>query len=94
MSTRTHSTTNRVSFKTVITDDTTGQILAIWFSLNPRCDDDRRAIGLDLGAVMPEPDPTCQLCRCNPAPIIEDGIYYCPGCFEAYGKPWPGEEVK
>jgi hypothetical protein len=40
----------------------------------------------------PEPDPLCQLCRCNPAPIIEDGIYYCPGCFEAYGKPWPGEE--
>jgi hypothetical protein len=52
MSTTQDHTTTRVSFKTVITDDTTGQILAIWFSLNPRCDDDRRAIGLDLGAVL------------------------------------------
>jgi hypothetical protein len=37
MSTTQDHTTTRVSFKTVITDDTTGQILAIWFSLNPRC---------------------------------------------------------
>ena len=52
MRTKKHITPSRVSFKTIIRDTVTGQIIAVWFSLNERPDRERREVSQDIGAVL------------------------------------------